>query len=461
MSHVFTTETRLSEKDAHEIMRYAREYVGEYSRIQRYVWHRIAHDCGRLNQAKLNTEIQKRFHVTKRTANSVIFDMKGRYKALKALKYTELYELRNKIDHLVENAEKLAMKVDALKEGAKENRLSVDQLQTYRNLKKSLFYRHQKIQRYKDRMLQLQKDIDSGSCSIGFGSRKMFRAQYRPDENGYGTHEKWYRDFVRARDKNIFFLGSADETASNQMFQLTPCDDGTYKIMVRKDSSFVQGRDKYVYGSCSFRYLDDELKRSLVLRDRPVSYRFKIRGRKVFLQAVIRMRATEHPVITTMMEGAIGIDFNSGHIDIAETDSRGNLTAFRSYKLHFHGTGTKAENEMRQVVSQIGTYALMKGKSLVKEDLSFVKKKSNTSKRKSRKGKDYNKMLHALDYSRYEDAIVNMTFRSGIDLIEVNPAYTSKIARQKYCSSRKIPIHNGAAYVIARRGQGFRDKYIA
>ena len=69
-------------------------------------------------------------------------------------------------------------------------------------------------------------------------------------------------------------------------------------------------------------------------------------------------------------------------------------------------------------------------------------------------------MLHTLDYSRYENAIVNMTARYGINLIEVNPAYTSKIAKQKYCNQKKIPIHSGAAYVIARRRQGYTDNYI-
>ena len=73
-----------------------------------------------------------------------------------------------------------------------------------------------------------------------------------------------------------------------------------------------------------------------------------------------------------MYDGAIGLDFNDGHIDLSETDNKGNLIMTKQYKLHYHGTGTKAENEMRQVVSEIGKYALCKGKSIVKEDLSLT-----------------------------------------------------------------------------------------
>ena len=129
----------------------------------------------------------------------------------------------------------------------------------------------------------------------------------------------------------------------------------------------------------------------------------------------------------------------------------------KQYRLRYHGTGGRAANEMRQVTAEIGRYALSKGKSIVKEDLSFEKKKAQTERGSCRR---YNKMLHTLDYSRYEDDIRNMAVRNGIDVIEVNPAYTSRIAKRKYCEIRKIPVHNGAAYVIARRGQGFKDKTV-
>lgn len=71
---VFTTETRLSEQDAKDIIEYARQYRTEYGIIQRYVWHRIVQSKGKVNKSKLNTEVQRKFYVTKRTANSVIVE---------------------------------------------------------------------------------------------------------------------------------------------------------------------------------------------------------------------------------------------------------------------------------------------------------------------------------------------------------------------------------------------------
>ena len=451
---VFTTETRLSEVDAHEIIEYAKQYRTDYGIIQRYVWRTIVRQKGIFNRSKLNTEVQRAFSVSKRTANSVIFDMNGRYKALKELKKTECRQLRTKIAYLEELADKIANAVNIMKQDAAGNRLNEKQLEKYRNLKTKLYFKHQRIQKFKDRLSQLEKNIESGNYKLSFGGKKTFYSQYRLEENGYRSHEGWYHDYIKHRDCNIFYLGSKDEKACNSMFQLSPDADGDYDVKISKDGKY-NADSKYVYGKCHFKYLDDELRESIQNRDRPVSYRIKFRGTKVYLQAMVTLNMTKRPIVTTMTNGAIGLDFNDGHIDLSETDDKGNLVAMKQYKLKCHGTGCKAANEMRQVVAEIGKYALMHGKSIVKEDLSFVRKKSQTEKKS---GKRYNKMLHTLDYSRYEDDLRNMTTRNGIDLIAVNPAYTSKIAKQKYCNTRKLPIHNGAAYVIARRGQGFTDK---
>ena len=459
---IFTTETRLSTDDCPDIIAYAKAYCHDFAEIERFVWHCIVSNKGKYDKSALNTKIQKRFSVTKRTANSCIADMQGRYNALKELKMAEVRQLEGKISALTDKVAVLADQVEAKGRLAATNSLSEKQLRSYRNQKKSLYFKKQRLQKLKDRLAQLKKDNADKNFRIGFGGKGLFKAQYLLKENGYKTHGKWKNDYIKKRDGNIFYLGSKDESFGNQMFQLTPQPDGTYFIKLRKDGKYVTSKaDRYLYGKCSFSYLDDEVRTLLQDRDRPVSYRIKMRGNKVYLQAMLEIGPDEHPIVTTMCDGAIGLDFNAGHIDLSETDKHGNLVFMKQYRLYEHGGGNKAKNEMRQVVAEIGQYALSKGKSIVKEDLSFIRKKSKTIKAKTPFGRKYNKMIHTLDYSRFESTVKNMAVRQGIDLIEVNPAYTSKIAKQKYCSMRKIPIHNGAAYVIARRGQGCKDKYIA
>ena len=459
---LFTTETRLSMNDCPDIIQYAKAYCHDFARIERFVWHYIVSQKGKYNKSALNTEVQQHFSVTKRTANSCISDMQGRYNALKELKTTEVRQAEDKIETLTEKVKALTEKVENNARLAAANSLSEKQLQSYRNQKKELYFKKQRLQKSKDRLAQLRKDIADKNFHISFGGRNFFEAQYRLQENGYKTHTKWKHDYIKKRDGNVFYLGSKDESFGNQMFQLIPQPEGFYRIKLRKDTHYVTSKDdRYLYGKCSFSYLDDELKTLLNDHDRPVSYRIKIRENKVYLQVILEIGINQRPVVTTTCDGAIGLDFNNGHIDLSETDRHGNLLYTKQYRLYEHGGGNKAKNEMRQVVAEIGRYALSKGKSIVKEDLSFVRKKAKTTKAKSSFERKYNKMIHTLDYSRFESTMKNMTTRRGIDLIEVNPAYTSLIARQKYCNARKILIHNGAAYVIARRGQGFKDQYIA
>ena len=92
--------------------------------------------------------------------------------------------------------------------------------------------------------------------------------------------------------------------------------------------------------------------------------------------------------------------------------------------------------------------------------MNFKETKAETEKAKSENGKGYNKMVHAFDYSRYKKSFENCCFRQNVNLVKVNPAYTSKIAEQKYCKNKKLVIHQGASFVIARKGQGFTDKYV-
>lgn len=457
---VLTTETRLSMRDAPDIMAYARAYVHDFCSIERHVWHRIVSNKGLPAKSAFNTEIQQKFGVTKRTANSIIYDMNGRYKALKELKETERREYQYKIRHLEEKLSKQKTAVNVMKTLAKDNLLDAKQLARYRNEKRSLYFREQKLQRYKDRLQQLEDDIANDRYFFGFGGRKTFRAQHLLTENGFADHASWKAAYVKRRDSGIFYLGSKDETAGNQMFTLYPQTDGSYMIRLRKDGKYVTGTkaaNKYIYGRCSFSYLDDEIRNSIQHSDRPVSYRIKIRGRKVYLQAMVTLDTEARRCMTTIVEGAIGLDFNDGHIDLSETDAKGNLVHAKTYWLYHHGTGSRAENEMRTVIAEIGTLAMMTGKTIVKEDLSFIRKKSKTTKGRKKRDKDYNRMLHTLDYSRFEECLKNMSARLGVEILEVNPAYTSRIGKQKYAETKKLPVHLAAAYVIARRGQGFRD----
>lgn len=108
-------------------------------------------------------------------------------------------------------------------------------------------------------------------------------------------------------------------------------------------------------------------------------------------------------------------------------------------------------------VPKINQFIMKVRKDIVVEDLNFLKKRSKTMQGKSQKGKKYNKMTHSLAYRMFLDRAEQICNKRNVGLIKVNPAWTSWIAKNKFCDKMKLNIHTGAAFVIARRGMNIKD----
>ena len=152
--------------------------------------------------------------------------------------------------------------------------------------------------------------------------------------------------------------------------------------------------------------------------------------------------------------GVFGVDFNKGFIAVSETDSYGNLINTFNIKYRFK-SGNKTESDFQYIAKILSDYCLEKGKDLVIENLKFDKEKANMVEGDF---KIYNEMLSSLAYAKFSNIIESKCAKKRIFLKKVNPAWTSRIAKEKYCENKKLNIHSGASYVIARRGQGLKDK---
>ena len=347
-----------------------------------------------------------------------------------------------------------------LKEKAKSNSLSTSQLSYYRKLKTDLFYAKQKLNHMNRFLKNRLAVLNSRKLKICFGSKKLFLAQYHLAENQMTSHKIWYELFCKRRDNRALYISSKDERRGNQLIQLIPMVNigkgNSYAIQIRKNTK----KREYVRGTCIFKHMGGLLAKLIIDKTHGITYRIKFRGKKCYLQAMIKIDRSSSDCVTRSTYGTIGLDYNDGFIEMAETNETGNLVKLKHIDLQYHGTGTKAESEIRQVVSDVVNYAISVGKDIVIENLDFKKTKAETEKAKSDRGKMYNKMINLFDYSRYKSTFENCCYLRKVNLIKVNPAYTSKIASQKYCNQRKLVIHQGASFVIARKGQGYVDKYI-
>lgn len=457
-SKTFTVSTRLS-KDS-ELVRYAEQSITEYSKIYRYAWHFYINNQN-IKRSDLRNHLVHKFGILSRTANSIAFDIDGRLKSYIELKKTELNQLEIKILKKEEKVTNLIVTINSLKPIVANNTVSSRQLQKYKSAKQSLYYQKNKLNKMRQSKANYEYEITNNIYKLGFGSKHNFDNQYRLEENGFKSHQGWYNDYVKQRDKNIYYLGSNNETQGNQLFQMSYNQDtDDFTIKVRKDFGFDKNA-KYLIDTIDFKYQKDLLKQiCLAYRNKisstALSYRVHRMNNKWYLQVLFTIEYENYE--TTNQFGTIGLDYNDGFIELSETDEKGNLVKQKHYDLIYHGTGNKAKTEIEQTISNIVNYAKSKGKDISIENLNFKGTKAYQSKAKVKLGKKYNSMLHKFDYRRYKDTLDNCCHRRKVKLIKVNPRNTSKIGKQKYSDRMKLSVHQAASFVIARKGQGFVDK---
>lgn len=460
-SKTFTVSTRLQVDN--NLVRYYEQSITEYSKIYRYAWHFYINNQN-VKRSDLRNHLVCKFGILGRTANSIAFDIDGRLKSYKELKKTELSQLDIKIKKKEEKVQSIINWLILAKPLVRANKTDKKFLEQYRSKKQSLYYQKNKLNEMQQAKANLEYELTNNIYKLGFGSKHTFDNQYRLEENGFKTHIAWYNDYIKQRDKNVFYLGSNNETQGNQLFQMSyNRDTDDFTIKVRKDFGFDK-EEKYLIDTVDFKYQKDLLKQiCLAYQNKTsstaLSYRIHREENKWYLQVLFTIEYENYE--TTNQYGTIGLDYNDGFIELSETDEYGNLISQKHYDLTYHGTGNKAKTEIEQTISNIVNYAKSKGKDISIENLNFKRTKATQSKAKGKFGKQYNSMLHKFDYSRYKITLDNCCHRRKVNLILVNPKNTSKIGKQKYSDRMKLSTHQASSYVIARKGQGFVDKLVS
>lgn len=437
----YTTETRLYIKDNKDIVEYFEEVKKQYSYILRKVYYIIKNNP-KIKTELLNTELQNKYNISKRTANSIIKTVQGRINSIKELKKAEIKQKQYKLEKISQKLEKLIPALLNLKLKAEEN--NINDLKKYRNFKTKAAFMKIRKNKLINKINSLNYQLETNKFKITFGTKKLF---------GQNLEE-----FLNKRDNQIVFIGSRDETGCNQTFQLKHVAKiNQFVIKVRKDFKYKnkKGEERYVYGKCFFNNHKNLLKEILKSQNSPLTYRIIKRKSKYYLQCIFEID-NKNTILTRKNHGVIGVDFNKGFLAVSQTNKYGHLVKTGKMTYRF-GSGNKTKNDLLLIINKLTELAICTGKDIVIEDLNFSKTKSKSTKGKSEKGKKYNEMLHSLAYRMFLNRTEQICNRKNAGLIKVNPAWTSWIAKNKFCDKMKLNIHTGASFVIARRGMNIKD----
>ena len=437
-----TFSTVLEEDNAKEIIEYFEETAGSYGFLKRCTLH-LLRNCPEITRNDLNKLLQERFSVTWRTANSTINEVEEIISSALALIPLNIEKLEARIDSKMKLIEKKKKEMAKIHASRKTNTKRLGKLKFH------IYNIHNSINRIKQKIENLERQLNEKKPNICMGTKKFARSDMK--------------EFVQHRDSQINYTGSARENQGNANFQMQYIRKGNFFAMkVRRDfGKWKEDRspERFAYGKCHFKYGGRQLRDAMRNNASPVTVSVIRRNNRYYLFVTVAISYENSAIVTRKEHGVIGIDFNKGFINICETDEKGNIVSIEKMRYPFGKAGT-TDAGLADVISKVSKKAAETGKSIVAEALSFERTKRKAKKAVTPTEKEKMRMLHSLPYSRYAQILENITFNRRIELIKVNPAYTSRTAEQKFCDRMKLNIHNGAAYVIARKGMGIKDKYL-
>ena len=448
MNDVFTvtTELKLNKEYNQLVGKYISDYIELFNKIQRLTFHRIKNyyiKNGKITQKDrniINKQLQEEFGLTSRAIDAILSNMLGRYNSIKELKEFERKSLERKISTLDKELTKLKDERTLQRINLKNDYQNFNFIK-YKNLKIKIYWKQNRLNTKKQKLKNLENEIKSGKYKVCFGTKALL--------------QKDYSKFVKKRDSEIYYLGRAGDATCNNNFQVEYSSKiNQFYFRIRKEIDL--DNDKFVYGQFYFnnKIYTNLLKNLLRTKESALTYRIKIKDDKVLLQIIYNFAHNKDLCVTRNSYGVIGIDFNKGFVSVSETDKYGNL--INTFNIDYqYGKGNQTTNDFQYIATGLKDYCLNTGKDLVIEKLNFTKKKDNLI---SKRGKKYNEMLSSLAYSKFDSIMTSKCAKNRIFLHKVNPAWTSWIAKRKYCPKMKLNIHSGASYVIARRGMLIKDK---
>jgi len=158
----------------------------------------------------------------------------------------------------------------------------------------------------------------------------------------------------------------------------------------------------------------------------------------------------------TKEKGAIAVDTNASpiHLAVAEVSKTGELVSYQTISLH-HLLGLSQNSKDHQewiLAHKIVDLAIEKGKAIAVENLKKLKK-GNRGDGKA----ELRKRLHQWNAKKFLRKLKRVAMLKGVEVIEINPAYTSVIGMLKYAPRLNIDKDIASAYVIGRRALGFKE----
>ncbi|WP_217919724.1 transposase [Actinomadura sp. BRA 177] len=321
------------------------------------------------------------------------------------------------------------------------------------------FAKSRRLRILQDRLAAERADFEAGVVRVVRGGKRLARTRHNLDEAGM-SERKWRTRWEAGR----WFCqadGESGKRYGNETIRVTP--DG--EVFIRLPGPLAElanaPHGRYVLAArVRFAHRGTEWA-DRVQANRAVAYRVHLdvgRGRWYLTASWQIPRSPAVPMAAALAGGVIGVDTNADHLAAWRLDRHGNpIGDPRRFGYDLSGPSGHRDAQVRHALTRLLHWAQDSGvRAIAVEDLDFAGEKT---REKHGRRKKFRQLICGMPIGRLRARLTSMAGQTGIAIVAVDPAYTSKWGAQHWqqpltSKNRTTTRHDAASIAIGRRAQG-------
>ncbi|MFH8471202.1 IS200/IS605 family accessory protein TnpB-related protein [Streptomyces sp. NPDC018000] len=325
--------------------------------------------------------------------------------------------------------------------------------------KREWFAKSRRLHLLEERLTAVRADREAGRVHVVRGGKRLARNRHNL-ENTQLTEAEWRERWEAER----WFLaadGESQKRYGNETIRITPDGEISIKLPAPLAGLANARHGRYVLAAkVRFPHRGTEWV-DRIEANRAVAYRIHYdvaRGRWYLTASWQRTPSKTVPIQVALAHGVIGVDTNADHLAAWRLDVHGNpIGQPRRFSYGLSGSAALRDAQVRHALSRLLNWAKTCGVAAIAiEDLDFGAEK--TREKHGRK-KRFRQLISAMPTGKLRARLTSMADATGISIIAVDPAYTSRWGAQHWqkpltSKNRKTTRHDAAGIAIGRRAQG-------
>jgi len=323
------------------------------------------------------------------------------------------------------------------------------------------FAKSRRLATLRQRLAAVQVDHAAGRVRVVRGGKQLLHKRHHLEAAGLSVAQ-WRAQWESSR----WFLsadGEAGKKYGNETIRVSV--DGEVSIRLPAPLADVANapHSRYVLtGRVRFAHRGDEWA-GRVAANHAVAYRIHhdpTTGRW-YLDASWQRKPIPAVPLTALRAGqVVGVDMNADHLAAWRLDRRGNpIGAPRTFGYDMSGSADHRDAQLRHALTRLLRWAKHCGvKAIAVEDLHFTD--SKTRERHGRRRR-FRHIISGMPTAKLRARLLAMSTDAAINVIAVDPAYTSKWGAQHWqkplaAAHPQTTRHHAASVAIGRRALGHR-----